>query len=253
MFECGLITGASSGIGYELAKVFAPSCKNLILVARRKDKLQQLSLEISSISKVKIFTITADLTNSKERENLFLQVQQLELFVDLVINNAGAGYVNSFHQEPFKRDLSTIQLNITALTHLTKYFLTSMITNRKGTIINVASTGAFHPGPYTSVYYATKSYVLSFSKAIRKEAKPFGIHVCTLCPGATHTEFSMHAGRKVSPFAMSASKVAKIAYHDVLKHKNVCIPGIANKLLVHIPHSIITPIIARYQQSLMRS
>ena len=163
-----LITGASGGIGYELAKLFARDHHNLILVARSASKLAQVANELQA-SGITVKTIGLDLAQPPATKFLFDQLQREGVAVDILINNAGYGVYGEFAQMPEEEILGQIHLNITALTELTRLFLPPMITRRSGRIMNVASTAGFQPGPHMAVYYATKAYVISFSEAIANE------------------------------------------------------------------------------------
>ena len=245
-----LITGASSGIGYEMAKVFAKHKHNLILVARQEDSLKRLAELLTREQGVKIHVITMDLANPEAASELYEKVKKLDLEVDTLINNAGFGYVGLFHEEDVQRDIDMIYVNIKSLTELTKLFSRDMVKRMRGSILNVASTGSYHAGPYTAVYYATKAYVLSFTEAIAKELKPYNIVVTALCPGATKTNFAKRAGRRDNKAAMSPEKVAEAGYKALMKKKTVVVPGIANKLLVKLPRSLVKGFVGRYQRKL---
>ena len=233
-----LITGASSGIGYEMARVFAKNKHNLVLVARQEEVLKKLAEQLIREDGVKVYVIAMDLSKPQASSELYNKVKQLGLQVDTLINNAGFGYVGLFHEEELERDKDMIQVNISVLTELTKLFSRDMVERKEGSILNVASTGGYHAGPYTAVYYATKAYVLSFTEAIAKELEPYNIVVTALCPGATKTNFSKRAGKRDNKAAMSAEKVAEAGYKALMKKKTVMVPGIANKLLVKKKRSV---------------
>ncbi|NLZ48909.1 MAG: SDR family oxidoreductase [Clostridiales bacterium] len=245
-----LITGASSGIGYEMARVFARNKHDLVLVARQEEALKKLADKLIKDYGVKVYLIPTDLANPQAASELYNKVNKLELEVDTLVNNAGFGYVGLFYKEELYKDTDMIQVNIRALTELTKLFSKDMVNKKRGFILNVASTGAYHPGPYTAVYYATKAYVLSFTEAIAKELKPYNIVVTALCPGATKTNFSKRAGRRDNKAAMSPEKVAEAGYKALMKKKTVVVPGIANKLLVKIPRTLVKEFVGRYQRRL---
>lgn len=246
-----LITGASSGIGYELAKVFAKNKYNLILISRSKDKLEQLADALKKKYNINVYVIAKDLSKTSSAKEIFDEVKAQSIQVDILVNNAGAGTAGLFHEEELEVDLNMIQLNITSLTELTKLFSREMIENKEGKILNVASTGSYHPGPFTAVYYASKAYVLSFSEAIAEELKPYNITVTALCPGATKTNFARTAGKEDTKWAMNPSKVAGIAYKGLMAKKRVVIPGIMNKVFVKLPRSIMIGFIGRYQRNLV--
>lgn len=250
MKETVLITGASRGIGYELAKVFASHKYNLILVARSAKKLNELAELVRNQYDVKVDVIAHDLSQVGASKKVFDEVQSLQITVDILVNNAGVGNVGFFHETELRKDAEMIQLNITALTEMTKLFSREMVKRKKGKILNVGSTGSFAPGPYIAVYYATKAYVLSFSKAIAKELKAYGITVTALCPGAVRTNFCKTAGKRDMPGAMEASAVAKLAYEGLLKNKEVIVPGVQNKILIRLPKGLVSSINFKNQQKL---
>jgi uncharacterized protein len=229
-----LITGASGGIGYELAKLFARDRHNLILVARSADKLAQVAKELE-VTGVRVKTVPLDLTESPAPKFLFDQLQRETVAVDILINNAGFGAYGQFAQMSEADILAQISLNITALTELTRLFLPAMIERRFGRIMNVASTAGFQPGPLMAVYYATKAYVISFSEAIANELQNSGVTVTCFCPGATQTGFAKRAGNdKTRVFkraaVMSADKVALDGYRAVMEGRTLAISGIQNWL-----------------------
>jgi short-subunit dehydrogenase len=228
-----LITGASGGIGYELAKLFARDQHQLVLVARSSDKLAQVAKELQARFSVNPKTIALDLAAPPAPTFLFNQLQREGIAVDILINNAGFGAFGEFAQMPEAEILGQIDLNITALTQLTRLFLPPMIAGRSGRIMNVASTAAFQPGPLMAVYYATKAYVLSFSEAIANETRDSGVTVTCFCPGATHTGFAQRAGTEGSRLfkqlgAMSAEKVALDGYRAVMEGRTTAISGMHN-------------------------
>ena len=230
-----LITGASGGIGYELAKLFARDHHNLVLVARSADKLAQVASELQPHG-VTVKTIALDLAASPAPKFLFDQLQREGIAVDILINNAGFGAFGEFAQMPEEEIHGQIDLNITALTELTRLFLPAMVQRRRGRIMNVASTAAFQPGPLMAVYYATKAYVLSFSEAIANELHGSGVTVTCFCPGATHTGFAKRAGTEGSRLfkqlgAMSAEKVALDGYRAIMEGRTTAISGVHNWLV----------------------
>src|SRR5579863_8644002 len=204
-----LITGASGGIGYELAKLFARDRHNLILVARSAEKLGQVATELRAYG-VTVKTIALDLAAPPAPKFLFDQLQREGIAVDILVNNAGYGVYGDFAQMPEQEILGQLDLNIRALTELTRLFLPTMLARRSGRIMNVASTAGFQPGPLMAVYYATKAYVISFTEAVANELHNSGVTVTCFCPGATHTGFAARAGvekaRLFKVGAMSAEK-----------------------------------------------
>lgn len=245
-----LITGASGGIGYELAKLFARDHHNMVLVARSADKLTEVATELQPHG-VTVKTIALDLATPLASKFLFDRLQSENIPVDILVNNAAFGAYGEFAQMPEEEILGQIQLNIAALTELTRLFLPSMIQRRSGRIMNVASTAAFQPGPLMAVYYATKAYVLSFSEAIANELRGSGVTVTCFCPGATHTGFAKRAGTENSRLfkklgAMSAEKVAHDGYRALREGRTLAISGAHNWLLAQsvpfVPRKMVTAI-----------
>jgi short-subunit dehydrogenase len=231
-----LITGASGGIGYELAKLFAKDHHNLVLVARNAPRLVQVADELQRQFGITVRTFALDLTEPTAPQSLFAQVQSEGVAVDILVNNAGYGRFGEFSDVPVEESLGQIQLNVAALTELTKLFLEPMLARHSGKIMNVASTAGFQPGPLMAVYYATKAYVISFSEALANEVAGKGIAVTCLCPGATETGFAGRAGndesrlfKKLRP--MDAKTVAHAGYRGLLKGKTMVIPGFRNWLV----------------------
>lgn len=229
-----LITGASGGIGLALAKRFAAEGYSLVLVARSSDKLAAVANELG---RVRVDTIAADLATPDGAEAVAKSVSEAGLTIDILINNAGAGLHGPFAATPLERELELIQLNVASLVHLTKRLLPGMLARRGGHIVNVASVAAFLPGPYQSVYYATKAFVLSFSEAIAEELASSGVSVTTLCPGPTTTGF--HAAARVrrarpvgTGFWMTADAVAEATVKAVRRKRRVVVPGIRQRLMV---------------------
>lgn len=231
-----LITGASGGIGYEFAKLFASDRHDLVLVARNADKLSQFATELQSQFGISAKTIALDLTDPGAPESLFEQLRSEAIVIDTLVNNAGYGVFGDFNNAAMDTTLGQIQLNITALTHLTKLFLAPMVSRRSGKILNVASTAGFQAGPLMAVYYATKAYVISFSEALANELEGSGVVVSCLCPGATATGFQGRAGnentmlfRKLRP--MDARTVARDGYRGLMAGKTLVISGFRNWLV----------------------
>jgi short-subunit dehydrogenase len=227
-----LITGASAGIGYELACIFARDGYDLVLVARTGEKLTQLATELEKAHDIRTLVVPCDLAQPGSPNTVFAETQKAGIAVSVLVNNAGFGQFGLYVDTDLKQELEQIQLNITSLTHLTKLYLRSMVERRHGRILNVASTAAFQPGPLMAVYYATKAYVLSFSGAIANELKGTGVTVTCLCPGPTTSEFHKRAAMQTSnmmkrPF-MDARTVAEIGYRAMLKGKPVAIAGKLN-------------------------
>lgn len=230
-----LITGASTGIGYELAKLFAKDRHNLILVARDEGKLETAKNELSKCN-VEVKILSLDLSKSEDIQGLFNYVEMNKLNVDILVNNAGIGTFGDFSEIERVKEEALIDINIKVLTKLTKYFLPKIIECKNGGILNVASTAAFCSGPRMAAYYASKAYVLNLTEAIYEECKDSGIRISCLCPGPVKTTFQDKAGIKKSESAkkylMDAEEVAKVSYKDFKKGKLIIIPGMKNKLLV---------------------
>jgi uncharacterized protein len=234
-----LITGASSGIGLELAKIFAANRTNVVLVARQEDKLRTLAAELQA-SGVRADVIAADLAAPDASASLHTRVQALGIDIDVLVNNAGFGLYGPFLDSPLEADLSMIQLNVAAVTELTRRFLPAMVARRSGRIMIVASTAAFFPGPLMAVYYATKAYLLSFSEAIANELQGTGVTVTALCPGPTESGFAAAAKQEDSKLIagrtlMTSREVAQQGYDALMAGKPVVITGWSNKLSVLAP------------------
>lgn len=228
-----LITGATSGIGYEFSKIFMKNNYNVILVGRNLEKLRELE-DFSKKKYVRAYIYKFDLSLSENIDLLYKKIKTEVGKIDILINNAGIGFNGEFNEIDLQKQLDIINVNIISLTKLTKLILKDMINEKEGKILNVASTGAYQPGPLISVYYASKAYVLSFSQALREEVKGKGINVVTLCPGATKTNFSKRAGKGDLDVAMSAKEVAECGYKALIRDKAICIPGFMNKILVFL-------------------
>jgi short-subunit dehydrogenase len=251
MNQTALITGASGGIGYELAKLFAKDHHNVVLVARSAPKLTQFADELQRQFGVSAKAIPLDLTAAPASQLLFDQLQREGIAVDILVNNAGYGMLGEFSKISLEDNLGQIQLNITALTHLTKLFLDPMIERHSGKVMNVASTAGFQPGPLMAVYYATKAFVISFSEALANELTGTGVTVTCLCPGATDTGFQGRAGvadtklfKTLRP--MDAKTVARDGYRALMAGKTLVISGFRNWLLAESvrigPRKLVTAI-----------
>jgi uncharacterized protein len=249
--QTALITGASGGIGYELAKLFAKDHHNLVLVARSQPKLTQFAGELERQFGISVKPISLDLAAAPAPQLLFDQLQREGIAVDILVNNAGYGKLGEFVEMPLDDILGQIQLNVTALTYLTKLFAGPMAERRSGRIMNVASTAGFQPGPLMAVYYATKAYVISFSEALTSELKDKGVTVTCLCPGATDTGFQGRAGtensilfKKLRP--MDAETVARDGYRALMSGKSLVISGLRNRLIAEsvrlTPRKVVTAI-----------
>jgi len=223
-----LITGASSGIGKEFAKIHAARGGDLVLVARSEDKLAELKQALASEHGVHVMTICKDLGQSEAAQAVYDQVKGAGIEVDLLINNAGFGGRGKFHERSWQDDLAMINLNITALTALTRLLLPEFVLRGSGRVLNVSSTASLVPGPLQAVYYATKAYVTSFSNAIAEELKDTGVTVTNLMPGATESGFAQVADLGNTPLfskTASAEDVAREGYDGMLAGKLDVIAG----------------------------
>lgn len=241
-----LITGASGGIGYELAKLFARDGYRLVLVARRKEKLERVGHELEGQFKAKSVIIPIDLVDRTAPDQILEELKKRSLAVDILINNAGFGLGGPFLSTNLAKEVEMIQVNISALTALTKLLLPAMVTRGSGRILNLASTAAFQPGPLMAVYYATKAYVLSFSEALASELEGTGVTVTALCPGPTKTDFQARAelgNVRLFRRTMAAQQVAEIGYRGLLAGQRVVVPGLSNKigtfLVRFLPRSLV--------------
>jgi short-subunit dehydrogenase len=231
-----LVTGGSGGIGLELAKVLARNDFDLVLVARNRDTLEAAAGQLEGKFDVKTHVFAADLTRTEAPEAIFNFLQNENIPIEVLVNNAGFGLGGEFADTKLQRELEMIQVNIAALTHLTKLFLPPMIKRGSGRILNVASTAAFQPGPLMAVYYATKAYVLSFSEALAEELRNSGVTVTALCPGPTQTGFAdvaeMGDSRLFNTFGIAdAADVAQYGFDAMMHGKRLAIPGVKNKVI----------------------
>jgi uncharacterized protein len=229
-----LITGASAGIGRELARLFAADGHDLLLVARRLPELQALCQELEQRHRVKARAITCDLSSQGALDALLAEVRELEL--DYLVNNAGFGSVGCFAELSPERETAIIELNVTALLRLTREVLPGMLRRRRGRILNIGSTAGFQPGPYMATYYASKAFVNSFSEALAYETRGSGVSVTVSCPGPTVTEFGAVSGVDKSRLfqlgAASAVSVARDAYRAMQRGRVMVVHGFMNFLLV---------------------
>ena len=234
--ETVLITGASSGIGLELARCFAADGCRLALLARNTKALESLAGELRQTHKIEALVLTADLSRPETPARVFQELQGRGMTVDVLVNNAGFGANDTFAGLPLRRQLEMIQVNITALTELTGLFLPGMIARRCGGVLNVGSLAGFQPGPGMAVYFATKAYVLSFTEALAEELVGTSLTVTVLCPGPTTTNFGNVArgqkARHLKTSKMTAEAVARYGHGAFRKGKLVAIPGWRNRFLV---------------------
>ena len=229
-----LITGASTGIGYELAQLFARDGYNLVLIARNKLKLTHLATELINRYGIEAKVIEKDLSRPSSALEIYEELKGSSFYLDILVNNAATGVYGLFEDSKLEDQLNALQLNIMTVTSLTHLFLPSIKKN-KGKILNVASTAAFQPGPLMACYFASKAYVLFFSEALANELRDSGVTVTTLCPGPTQTNFQARTDTenlRESQMMMDAKSVAQIGYQGLMKGKTVVVPGVLNKFLV---------------------
>lgn len=251
-----LITGASNGIGLELAKIHAAKGGDLVLVARNKTKLDELKTTLEHEHEVRVYTIGKDLSANDAAKEVYDETSKQNIQIDYLINNAGFGDFGMFVETDWNKELQMINLNITTLTQFTKLYLQDMVKRRSGKIMNVASTAAFQSGPTMAVYYATKAYVLSFSEAVDNEVCDKGVTITTLCPGATESGFQAAAAMEESALVKgkklpSSKKVAEYGYKAMMKGKTVAIHGLMNWILANsvrfTPRSLVVKLTRKIQ------
>jgi uncharacterized protein len=253
MNKTALITGASTGIGFEFAKLLAADGYNLVLIARDEQKLREISASLASKFNISVKIYPKDLSVTGDIDNLVCQIREDAGAIEILVNNAGFGLSGAFVDTDLARELEMIQLNVVSLVIFTKLWAKEMVQRKGGKILNVASTAAFQPGPLMAIYYATKAFVLSFSEALAEELKESGVTVTALCPGPTATQFSKRAELEKSRLfkggivpVLDAATVAKIGYDGLSKGQPVVIPGLINKIGVFsvrlIPRKLVAQI-----------
>jgi uncharacterized protein len=252
-----LITGASSGIGEDLARLFAADGHNLILVARGGERLHALAGELRDRQQIDASVIVADLSDPASPDRIAHEVAERPQPIDVLVNNAGFGQYGLFVKADATEMGRLLQVNVGALTLLTRLLLPGMLSRRSGRVLNVASTAAFQPGPLMAAYYASKAYVLSLSEALSEETRGTGVTITCLCPGPTTTRFQARAGMQKSKLfkmlsTMSSAEVALAGYRGVMTGRRLVIPGFMNKVGVHANRfapRILAPRIVRALQS----
>jgi len=255
--KTALVTGASSGIGYELTKLLARDGYGLVLVSSNRDKLTRVAKEVEDTYQVPVRVIVKDLSQADAAKEVFEELERDAVSVDVLINNAGFGGYGYFYKTDLTHELNMIQCNVVSIVQLTKLFLHGMITRGSGRVMNVASTAAFQPGPLMTIYYATKAFVLSFSEALSSELNGTGVSVTALCPGPTKTEFGKRAGIDRTRLlnmgiSQTADVVAKKGYRGLMKGTPLVIPGIFNKLgsfsLRFMPRRLVPFVVKKVQK-----
>ncbi|MCK5838322.1 MAG: SDR family oxidoreductase [Bacteroidales bacterium] len=252
-----LITGASSGIGLELAHIYAKNGYNLFLTARREKNLENLKIEIVEKYRVTVDYFPLDLSKPDSSEVLYAKTNELNLKFDIVINNAGFGMYGEFLESDISQNEMMLNLNILSLTKLSKFYAQDMVKQGNGHIVNIASTAAFQPVPYLAAYSATKAYVLSFSEALAYELKTKNVFVTAICPGATVSEFGQTAGfkdGKMQNNMPSSRYLAEFTFKEVKKKKIMSIHGAKNGFMAFgqrfVPKNIITKMAASMMKSI---
>jgi short-subunit dehydrogenase len=253
--ETVLITGASSGIGRELARLFAADGARLVLVARSEDRLRELASELGAKYGAEVQVVPADLRRPASPGEVVEALAQRNVDVDVLVNNAGFGAHGSVADLGAERQVEMIEVNVAALTRLTALLLPRMVERRRGAILNVASTAAFQPGPNQAVYCATKAYVLSFTEALAEEVRGSGVRVTCLAPGATDTGFAAQAGMAGTRLfrwgVMDAARVARAGHDGVRRGNALVVPGTRNRLLAFAvrlsPRAVVTKVSAYLQ------
>jgi short-subunit dehydrogenase len=229
-----LVTGTSAGIGLELAKQLAASGVNLVLTARRSDRLQKLAADLSAKHSIQVEIISADLTRPEAPAEIFRFTTQKKIEVELLVNNAGFGAFGFNHKIDEPRLLEMIQVNCSAVVSLTRLYVPAMVERRQGDILIVASVAAFQAVPFNSVYAATKAFDLLFAEGIAEELAPFGVHVCALCPGSTATEFQQvaHQPDRIFRSSETAEKVARVGLAGLARGKSCVVSGAKNLMML---------------------
>lgn len=255
MKETALITGASGGIGEDLARLIAAGGHDVVLVARSAGKLQALADELARVHSTTATVLTVDLARPEAADDIRAALAERHLSIDILVNNAGFGGLGPFAGESADEVADMLQVNVVALTMLTRLLLPGMIERRRGRILNVASTASFQPGPLMAVYYATKAYVTSLSLALSDETAGTGVTVTCLCPGPTRTGFQERAQMKESRLfkrgmVMDSAAVARAGYDGMMAGRHLVIPGLANKIGVQSVRFLPRMVAARIARSL---
>jgi len=252
-----LVTGASSGIGLELSRLLATDRYELVIVAKQPERLAQVAGELTTQYGARVAEIAADLSDPAAPADIARELKRLGLTPDVLVNNAGFGLRGLFTEIDLGEQLQMVQVNVTALTHLTGLMLPGMLERRRGQVLNVASTAAFQPGPLMAVYYATKAYVLSFSEALANETSGSGVTVTALCPGPTATGFQKRAGMEGTRLfgggdVMDSAAVARQGYEGMMRGARIVIPGLRNRLAAQAvrfaPRRVVTQIARSLQE-----
>lgn len=249
-----LITGASAGIGAAMARELAAGGTNLVLTARRGDRLDSLAAELGDKHKVRALVCVADLALPLGPQQVFSFTEEKQIAIDLLVNNAGFGAYGEFHKVALDRLVEMTKVNVTAVVQMTHLYLPGMIARRNGHILVVASTAAFQAVPYISTYAATKVFDLHFAEGLAEEVRPYGVHVCALCPGSTETEFFQVAGQRnhTRRAPESAEKVAHVGLEALAAGKTSVISGFTNWLGAEAIRMVPRRVVARVAANMFR-
>ncbi len=239
-----LITGGSGGIGFELARSFIKRKHDVIISGANEERLCAAKEQLEKEFSCTVNAFLQDLSLPGGPKALYDQVNQAGLRVDILVNNAGMGLLDASEQIDFEADEKLMRLNMIAPVQLCKLYLPEMYRRGSGKILNLSSVAAFQPGPYQSTYFASKAFVLSYSRAIRYEAKNRGVQVCVLCPGTTKTQFFIKEGIETPRMAVSPEAVAEFACRKLMQNKAVIVPGIMNRLSRIVPAGVKIPFVA---------
>ena len=247
--KTALVTGVSSGIGKEFAKILAKDRYNLVLVDKDREKCEILRDSLETEHNIDVILFIEDLSKDNTPYKIYHTLMADKVDIDILINNAGIGAFGRFSETDWRHEVDILKVNITALTHFTKLFLKGMIERGQGKILNVASIGAFQAVPLQSVYAASKAYVLSFTEAIARELKGTGVTVTALCPGPTATGFhdSAHGNSRKIPLKLKMSTAREVALHGykaMMRGKHVSIHGFLNTVMINVSRIIPRKILA---------
>ena len=233
-----LVTGASSGMGYEYAKLFAKDGKDIVVLARSRDKLEGLKRDLEKAHGTKVMVLVKDLADPKAPQEVFSELEKAGINIDVLVNNAGFAVYGKFSDSDWQKEAEMLQVNTIALTQMTKLFLKKMMQNKSGRIMNISSIGGWGPMPWWSVYAATKAYVLSFTEAIAREVKGSGVSITCFCPAVTRTLFFKRSDSEKSIayqhgfLSMDAETAAKQGYRALAKGKTCAIAGLQSSLII---------------------
>ena len=251
--QTALMTGASSGIGAEFAKIFAREGYDLVLVSRTAERLEELKQQLENQHGIRVSALAVDLSEKNAARLVYDRVFEKSISIDVLVNNAGLGLHGPFFSEDVKREEEMMMVNMVALTQLTRLFLPPMLARNEGKILNVASIASFVPGPRMAVYFATKAYVLSFSESIADELRGTSLSVTTLCPGPTRTSFFKNTSREFFKKYDDPARVAECGYQSLIRGERIAVPDKKYEFLFFVarflPRWVIVRIVARMMSS----